>query len=178
MRCARALAPESARAAVLGLALSFVPACSAGNAAAPSWAVEDPLTLGAGDAETVDPCADAGDRGDGSTFTDLYRDFFGPTGVASCSRRSLCHVPGGKGALNSGGYVCVPDQSTCWAAMTGSIVPDGGSPTPEQTTMYKALRKAPPTGGSGPMPFQSSFAFCPNDLQRISAWISAGAANN
>jgi hypothetical protein len=44
--------------------------------------------------------------------------------------------------------------------------------------MYKALRKAPPTPGSGPMPFQSTFAFCPHDLQRISDWIAAGAANN
>src|SRR4029077_18492163 len=31
--------------------------------------------------EVVDYCADAGGRGDGSTFADLYRDFFGPTGL-------------------------------------------------------------------------------------------------
>jgi hypothetical protein len=60
--------------------------------------------------------------------------------------------------------------------MTSTIVPEGGSPTPEQTTLYRALRKAPPTPGSGPMPRNSTFAFCPDDLARIRTWIEAGAA--
>jgi hypothetical protein len=128
------------------------------------------------DAEVSAYCADAGDRGDGSTFSDLYRDFFGPTGGASCSAQSICHVSGGTGAKTSGGYVCAPDQQSCWSAMTSTIVPSGGSASPEDTTLYKALRKAPPTPGSGPMPRNSSFAFCPGDLKRIAAWISSGAA--
>jgi hypothetical protein len=126
----------------------------------------------------ANPCDDAGDRGDGSSFTDLYRDFFGPTGLASCSAHSICHVPNGLGAVRSNGYVCFPDQPTCWATMTNTIVPAGGTNMPETTTLYKALRKAPPTPVSGPMPFQSTFAFCPNDLARIKAWIVAGAAND
>jgi hypothetical protein len=124
--------------------------------------------------EVGDYCADAGGRGDGSTFVDLYRDFFGPTGLASCSARSICHVPGGTGAQTSG-YECAPDEPSCWASMTRTIVPDGGSATPEQTTLYRVLRKAPPTPGSGPMPRNSSFAFCPDDLARITTWITAGA---
>jgi hypothetical protein len=127
------------------------------------------------DAGTSDYCADAGDRGDGSTFSDLYRDFFGPTGRASCSANTICHVPGGTGAQTSGGYMCVPDQASCWSSMTSTIVPDGGSASPEQTTLYKVLRKAPPTPGSGPMPRNSSFAFCPADLKRITDWIASGA---
>ena len=122
-----------------------------------------------------DPCADAA-RGDGSRFTDLYRDFFGPTGLADCSASSMCHVSGGKGALNSG-YICSPDQVACWTTMTRSIVPEGGSRTPEMTTLYLALRKAPPLVG-GPMPKSSSFAFCPHDMQRIADWIAAGAPND
>ena len=59
--------------------------------------------------------------------------------------------------------------------MTSTIVPSGGSASPEDTTLYKALRKAPPTPGSGPMPRNSSFAFCPGDLKRIATWISSGA---
>jgi hypothetical protein len=136
--------------------------------------------LDAGDAAGPNPCDDAGDRGDGATFTDLYRDFFGPMGLATCSARSICHVPGGQGAQLSG-YECYPDQVGCWTSMTSaglttSIVPDGG--TPEDTLLYRILRKAPPTPGSGPMPRNSSFAFCPNDLARITAWIDAGAPNN
>jgi hypothetical protein len=62
--------------------------------------------------------------------------------------------------------------------MTGSIVPKGGTPTPESTKLYEALRKAPPTPGSGPMPRNSTFAFCPADLERIASWIQNGALND
>jgi hypothetical protein len=62
--------------------------------------------------------------------------------------------------------------------MTSSIVPDGGTSMPESTTLYRALRKAPPTPGSGPMPRNSTFAFCPADLERITAWIQHGARND
>ncbi len=62
--------------------------------------------------------------------------------------------------------------------MTHSIVPTGGTSMPQTTTLYKALRKAPPTPGSGPMPRNSTFAFCPADLARIEAWIGSGARND
>jgi hypothetical protein len=130
-----------------------------------------------GDAGTSAYCLEAGSRGDGSRFTDLYRDFFGPTGAASCSATSICHVDGGTGFKTSG-YECAPDQNGCWASMTSSIVPDGGTSMPESTTLYKALRKAPPTPGSGPMPRNSAFAFCPADLERIATWIQNGAPND
>jgi hypothetical protein len=153
---------------LLAATFSIVTACAAADTSG---------SPGDGGADTsADECAAAGDRGDGSTFSDLYRDFFGPTGRASCGAQSICHVPGGTGAQTSGGYVCVPDRVGCWASMTSTIVPDGGSASPELTTLYKALRKAPPTPGSGPMPRNSSFAFCPDDLKRIAAWISTGAS--
>jgi hypothetical protein len=146
----------------------------AGDAGAPGEAGDDGSPADAG--APGDYCAEAGSRGDGAAFSDLYRDFFGPSGQASCSAQSICHVDGGTGAKTSGGYVCAPDEASCWASMTSTIVPEGGSATPEQTTLYKALRKAPPTPGSGPMPRNSTFAFCPNDLARIRSWIEAGAA--
>ncbi len=172
---------RAARSLILTSVLALV-ACTGGEAGVPengSPILDVPVVVDAGDAAVApDPCADAGDRGDGSTFTDLYRDFFGPTGLASCSAKSICHVPGGTGMQTSGGYVCSPDQDTCWASMTAVIVPDGGSSAPESTTLYKVLRKAPPTPGSGPMPRNSAFAFCPNDLARIKAWIASGATND
>jgi hypothetical protein len=176
-----------ARPLLLASVLASV-ACTGGEAAVPSLgpgsvvpaAPDGGSSDDAGDAGTTGPgpCDDAGDRGDGSTFSDLYRDFFGPTGLASCGARSICHVPGGTGAQTSGGYVCAPDQATCWATMTRSIVPDGGTSAAEGTTLYMALRKAPPTPGSGPMPRNSAFAFCPNDLERIKTWIASGATND
>jgi hypothetical protein len=164
---------------------TWLPACTGASSEGSDDAAS--AESGAGDDAAVDDggadvlsayCIEAGDRGDGSRFSDLYRDFFGPTGLASCSAQSICHVPGGNGALISGGYVCTPDQNGCWSSMTSTIVPSGGTSTPEGTTLYKALRKAPPLTGSGPMPRNSSFAFCPGDLQRIADWISSGAANN
>jgi hypothetical protein len=134
-----------------------------------------PEDAGAMDSGGTDYCAEAGSRGAGTAFSDLYRDFFGPSGQASCSARSICHVPGGTGMQTSGGYVCSPDEPSCWASMTSTIVPDGGSTTPEETMLYRALRKAPPTPGSGPMPRNSTFAFCPDDLTRLRSWIVAGA---
>jgi hypothetical protein len=155
-------------AAALVLGLAFVGAAASLVACGSS---------GSGDTGTSAYCLDAGDRGDGSRFTDLYRDFFGPTGGASCSAQSICHVPGGTGFMTSG-YECFPDQNGCWASMTSSIVPDGGTAMPETTTLYRALRKAPPTPGSGPMPRNSTFAFCPADLERITTWIQSGAQND
>jgi hypothetical protein len=75
----------------------------------------------------------------------------------------------------SGGYECYPNAPGCWGSMTSTIVPKGGSMTPDQTTLYLVLRKAAPTPGSGPMPRNSSFAFCPDDLARIRTWIMSGA---
>jgi hypothetical protein len=164
-----------ATAAVLTLAVAAssmgIAACSSGSGGGASEGD------GGGDAGISAYCLEAGSRGDGSRFTDLYRDFFGPTGAASCSAASICHVPGGTGFQTSS-FECAPDQNGCWASMTSSIVPDGGTSMPEATTLYKALRKAPPTTGSGPMPRNSSFAFCPADLERIATWIQSGAPND
>jgi hypothetical protein len=174
----RAFACALAAAFSLGLC-----ACSVGSPAQPWFEggvagdEGSPADGGSPDGGAVgDYCAEAGSRGDGAAFSDLYRDFFGPSGQASCSARSICHVPGGTGAQTSGGYECYPDEASCWASMTSTIVPEGGSTTPEQTTLYLALRKAPPTPQTGPMPRNSTFAFCPNDLARIRSWIAAGAA--
>jgi hypothetical protein len=163
-------------AALVAAFLLGLSGCSDGSAAMPGVDPgKPPVDAGAEEAAVADYCAEAGSRGDGATFSDLYRDFFGPTGQASCSARSICHVPGGSGMQTSGGYECYPDETGCWVSMTSTIVPEGGSSTPGQTTLYLALRKAPPTPGSGPMPRNSAFAFCPDDLVRIRTWIEAGA---
>jgi hypothetical protein len=178
MRRGRGIGRAVALVSLLGTS-----ACSEGDPAVPGTdSAETPADAGVADVmpeaavSDYDYCADAGNRGDGATFADLYRDFFGPSGQASCSARSICHVPGGTGSQTSGGYQCYPDGPGCWASMTSTIVPEGGSATPEQTTLYLALRKASPTTGSGPMPRNSAFAFCRDDLARIRSWIASGAA--
>lgn len=54
----------------------------------------------------------------GHTWTDLYRDYFGPTGVASCQGNGSCHGdPSQSGALTLPHFVCPAPQ-----------VPDAGVP--------------------------------------------------
>ncbi len=199
----RALASGTALALALAVAVALAAsACGTGAPAQPVYTRADEACVAAGgcvdagsgqDAGTVDtgsvdtgpppnPCADAGYRGEGGTFTDLYRDFFGPPeagpALASCAARPICHVPKGTGELITHGYQCFPDQATCWKSMTSTIVPMGGSASPEDTTLYKALRKGPPSTTSGPMPKDSEFTFCADDLARIRTWIANGAKND
>jgi hypothetical protein len=146
------------------------------------------IEAGEPDAQLTAYCTAAkGTRGSGITYTDLYRDFFNNVpGGSSCTQASNCHVPLGTGAQTR--WLCGSTQADCYAGMTGSgIVPQGGTlcsaKTPDQIEMYKALRKSPPAqldAGtySGLMPYHLPFAFCPEDLSRIYAWIANGAKND
>jgi hypothetical protein len=173
------------RASLLALASSVLVACYSGGGPASAVPPAEPEP----DAETADagvdgapvssPCDDAGRPDGGSTWTDLYRDYFGPTGLASCTALSNCHGASTQTGATNSGFVCGNTKDECFLGITAplSIVPEGGTATPEQTTLYIALRKAPPNRG-GAMPRNSAFAFCPSDLMRIEGWIAAGAAND
>jgi len=141
--------------------------------------------------------SDAGAGIDGpSTWTALYADYFGPTGVANCASLGSCHSGAlGTGYLTSGfSYPLPPDKDGCWQGMTTGIcnpmpatgcpiVVGGGDPT--ATTLYKYLRK---TAGCGTvacnMPLNGKtfstpgYIFTPGDMARIAQWIKDGALNN
>jgi hypothetical protein len=128
-----------------------------------------------GDAAFTGPsCAPDG----GATWTDLYRDCFGPN-EAACGGSVGCHSAVTDEGYMSSGFLCGMTQDSCWMGMTAmdSIVPTGGSSTPTTTSLYANLRKAPPNVG-GTMPKLSTFAFAPADLARISTWIANGAKND
>jgi hypothetical protein len=124
---------------------------------------------------TVGPsCAPDG----GATWTDLYRDCFGPN-EAACGGSVGCHSAVTDQGFASSGFVCGMTADSCWMGITAmnSIVPSGGSSTPTTTALYQNVRKAPPNVG-GTMPKFSSFAFTQADLDRISTWIENGAKND
>ncbi len=128
-------------------------------------------------------CAGA-DAGTGSTFTDLYRDYFGPTGGASCSGSvGNCHGEStGVGALSSGGFVCGASQSDCYTGMhitTADLLSASDTATPANSGLVMALRKETPAGTNN-MPFDppSTCVFTDDDIGRITAWVGAGAPNN
>jgi hypothetical protein len=124
------------------------------------------------------------DAGTGSTFTDLYRDYFGPSGGASCSGSvGNCHgETTGVGALGSGGFVCGASQSDCYTGMhitTADLLSASDTATPANSGLVMALRKETPAGTNN-MPFDppSTCVFTDGDIARITAWVGAGAPND
>jgi hypothetical protein len=74
--------------------------------------------------------------GTGTTFTDLYDDFFGPMskafpnaqGQAGCAGIGACHGdPTQPGAIASGGYVCPAPDKDAGAVAGGGDAGDGGT---------------------------------------------------
>jgi hypothetical protein len=120
-----------------------------------------------------DPSADAGN---GHHFSDLYRDYFGPTARSSCAGTvGNCHgTADGRGAMSSGGYVCGPTPAACWQGMTqAGLLADTD---PSTNGLLAVLRRC---DGSRFMPKQpTDFYFYAADLQRIKDWLAAGAPND
>jgi hypothetical protein len=119
------------------------------------------------------------DVGSGHAWTDLYRDYFGPTGKASCAGDGTCHGDKDQeGAVNSG-YVCGHDADTCYTGITspsaGLVMVGDTTTDPKSTTLYAILRKK---CGGGIMPRKPAYAFDAPDIQRIVDWLRAGAPKN
>jgi hypothetical protein len=136
-----------------------------------------------------DPTPDAGcgtasatvDAGDGHNWSDLYRDYFGPTGIASCAGTAgACHgEPTGLGAQNSG-FTCAGGVSGCYTGITSptaALVTVGDTKDdPTNSSLYLVLRKA---CGGGEMPkVPATLTFSVADMKRITDWIAAGSPNN
>jgi hypothetical protein len=139
----------------------------------------------------------------GSTWTDLYADYFGPCGKASCSGQSYCHTDTASTGYLVSGFVCGATQESCFEGMTVAPPADAGGGTftpiasggtdPGTTQLVLALHKSPtqpdfdnmPCGGTVPdaglppcPPAQATASFSADDLARISAWLQQGAPNN
>lgn len=123
----------------------------------------------------VEVDAGATSEGTGVTFTDLYRDFFGPTGKATCAGDGSCH--GGEaepGALASG-FICNADKARCQATMAQELVGTSGLANPKASFLYAILRKS----SGGRMPKRpESYVFSDASLERIQTWIANGAKND
>jgi hypothetical protein len=128
----------------------------------------------------------------GSTWTDLYADYFGPCGSASCSGQSECHLDANSAGTKLSGFACGVTQESCWEGIAVGIPLDAGGGFPPIVTgaLVSALHKSQPTGldqNNMPCgeaaefacpPATSPYAFTPADLARISSWIQQGAQDN
>ena len=148
----------------------------------------------AGSNAPPDPTDAAADSPQGpSTWTALYADYFGPTGLANCSSLSTCHGSAMATGAGTSGFVCGTSKDECWQGMTvGTNCVAAVPPCPivqgkvaETTGLYNNLHKVDATGKqTGTMPLNGAtltakgYVFSPSDVARISAWIAQGAPNN
>jgi hypothetical protein len=114
----------------------------------------------------------------GSTWSALYRDYFGSSGVASCAGSTgNCHGQPDAAGVAMSQYLCPPhDAAACYAGFTlqGSSGPsliDGDAgfdagPLPDLLCTC---------GGIGNQPLGCCYVFQPVDMDRIANWVNAGA---
>lgn len=119
-------------------------------------------------------------EGTGATWTDLYRDCFGP-GRANCGGTAGCHLSSQDTGTSFSGFLCGSSKDECYAGMVGRdrIVDLSRGTDPTLTRLYTVLRKAPPLPSPArAMPNDTGFAFTDADLARIRTWIANGAKND
>lgn len=120
-------------------------------------------------------------NGSGTTWTDLYRDIFGPTGGASCALRSNCHGPNGSGATSNAGIKCFDQKGCRQSLFDKNMVTADDAKAPEKSNLVAGeLRQRMPDGTlSGSMPQEpADYIFSDMCLQRIEQWIRDGAPDN
>ncbi len=109
---------------------------------------------------------------DAATWTQLYTDYFGPTGKGQCGKASGCHLDStGGGQI----WICGSTKESCYQGMKNNVIPcnAAGSRMPE------ILRKANDPFAPGKMPADpASVTYDDQDIAKISGWINAGAKND
>lgn len=138
--------------------------------------------------------------GSGTTWTDLYRDFFGPGGAAKCAGNGQCHGAADQpGAKTSGGYVCPdvmgtvpegganPAKAQCRDTMTKVIIVDPAVPGVStcgqpfaKSYMHNVIRKAThdPNDENNMPKSPYTFTFSDDAVKRIDTWVQAGCPDN
>lgn len=145
-----------------------------GSSSAPTMQVGTDLSDGGSDKRA--------EEGAGSTWSDVYRDLFGPTAPASCAGAGMCHGSAEEsGASASHGYVCATKDG-CRASILSSetgLVQPGDAVSPERSTLVQVLRRRSTNGSIvGSMPKRSSFVFSDAAMNRITTWIRNGAPDD
>jgi hypothetical protein len=126
-------------------------------------------------------CTTIPQLGTGHTWSELYADYFGGTGRATCAGNGSCHGTTSGAGFASSQYVCPPDdKDACYKSMlsaSAGLITSGQ--TLENDFLYQAIRKEAAVGlNNMPLEPVQIYTFTPTDLARISAWVAAGAPND
>jgi hypothetical protein len=121
---------------------------------------------------TVEPAP-----GTGTTWTELYADYFGDHGRASCAGTSAaspsCHGAPSQVGTTFSTFECPPgDAGACYASMKTDVLS-------AYDLVASVLRGATCSGILCNMPLAPEiYSFTAADEARIAAWIDSGAPNN
>lgn len=131
--------------------------------------------------EAVDASGICG-TGQGSTFTDLYRDIFASTQPGGCSYQVSCHGnAGADGAQDQAGLQCYPDQHACRQSLLERNLVVPSQPALGVLLAPHGILRTPanPAAGEPLMPKSPAKYVMPQScVDRIVAWINAGAPDN
>lgn len=127
-------------------------------------------------------CIIGADAGSGTTWTDLYRDFFGPNGAGSCVGNGTCHGDPSKPGSSASKFVC-EDKDACRASMvseeSGLVILPRDAADPHNSGLVQELRRKNADGTvSGLMPKRPNCAFDTDAIARIETWIKNNAPND
>jgi hypothetical protein len=127
-----------------------------------------------------------------TSWKGIYRDFFGRRAKATCAGNGTCHDTDQAAGFKRSNFVCA-DADGCYQSLTTAHDPDPRVSTnalveqkdiasPDGAYLFKIIRYRTPDGTLVPnrgMPqLPLDYAFAPADIDRMKAWIRAGAKND
>ncbi len=116
----------------------------------------------------------------GTTWTSLYRDYFGPAGVATCVGAAAgdCHAsPSDLGYQMS--YFLCPAGDAGAACYTSFTSPYANLLDPDASFVEDPVSDVLcQPGPIGTMPLNCTYVFTSVDIERIADWVNAGAPDN
>lgn len=124
-----------------------------------------------------------GDAGPDPTWNGLYRDFFGPSGKASCAGDGTCHGDASQPGAQASAWICNQDKDACYKSIRGDsgLVTDADVTNTDPTKLpflLDIIRKDQPAGQNRMPKRPTTISFSIDDVARIKAWIKNGAKND
>lgn len=137
---------------------------------------------------TEDPFTDASP----TSWKGIYRDFFGRNAKASCAGNGSCHDSAGKPGAKISNFICA-DVDGCYQSLrfakdpdprvsVFALVEDKDIASPEGAYLFAILRYRSAEGvlvpGRGMPQLPADYAYSAAEIDRMKAWIKAGAKND
>lgn len=127
-----------------------------------------------------------------TTWRGVYRDFFGRRAQASCAGNGTCHDTAERAGARQSHFVC-GDVDECWQSLrtakdadprvsTRSLVEESDVAKPAGAYLFSVIRYRTADGTAvenrGMPQLPRDYAFMPAAIDRMQAWIAAGAKND